>query len=298
MISFIKKYFTFNKRERNGFILLASAIFFLIVTNIYFKSRSVPISISFQPLIVSETQKPVLTESLPKEKALSDNAIQKNEAPGLFTFNPNSISEEEAIQLGMSKKTAGTLIKYRSKGGKFKTKEDLKKLYGISDKLYVKLESYISINEETKKLKDSAMVFKEKTARTISIVDINSADSLQLVSLNGIGPALTHRILILRNMLGGFYSTEQLKEVYGMKDTLFNLFSSRIKADVSQIKKINVNTASIDEMKKHSYIKFVVAQSIVNYRNKHGKFLKAEDLMSVGSISEENLKKLKPYLEF
>ena len=62
------------------------------------------------------------------------------------------------------------------------------------------------------------------------------------------------------------------------------------------VKKININTATIDEMKAHPYIKYSIANPIVAYRNEHGSFSKIEDIKKVMAITDEIYKKIAPYL--
>jgi competence protein ComEA len=293
---FIKKYFSFNRRERNGTIALLTIIIFLIISAVVLRSKNTPINISIEIPESDSNENKVDFERKNFEK---NRKYKKYEDHSLaFIFDPNKISEEEAIQLGLSKKTAKTLINFRSKGGVFREKADLKKLYGVSDKLYSRLEDYILIEKKTteneKVNKEHAVVIKNSP----KIIDLNTADSIQLVSLNGIGPKLCARILSLRKSLGGFFETDQLFEVYGMKDSLFNLFSNRITVDIQNINKIKINSVTLIDLKKHAYLKYIIAQSIINYRDKHGKFKNEQDLLNVGSISQELMRKLSPYIEY
>lgn len=295
---FIKKYFSFKRRERNGLILLSTVIVILIFSLIWIKSQRSEFQVSFTPLTVASF--------LPNETAVTktdsgEKSEGKKAAGSFFTFDPNTLTKSQAQQLGFPDKVFKVLENYRSKGGKFKSSADLKKIYGITDEFFNKLEPYILIESENKNsVAENKMNITAPPPQVNSkkIIDINSADSVQLVSLNGIGPTLCRRILIFRNMLGGFAYKEQIKEVYGMRDSLYQLFSERITADAAGIKKININTAGVDELKKHAYIKFIVAQSIVNYRAKHGRYSSEADLLKVGSLTEETIKKLSPYLEF
>ena len=167
----------------------------------------------------------------------------------------------------------------------------------MKDALYQQLQSYILIAPTatpnfTAKEKQSYV----KTAP--AIIDLNTADSLQLLSLPMIGPGFTKRILKFRNALGGFYKAEQLKEVYGMTDSTYLAVKERIKVSAENIRKIRINTAGIDELKKHPYINYSIASTIINYRSKHGLFKTANDLAETGSINDALLEKLRAYLSF
>ena len=228
----------------------------------------------------------------------TDNIISNQR----FVFNPNTVSEEDAQKLGFSKKLSTTLIKFRNKGGKFFKAEDLKKLYGLSTKLYEELESYILIPNTKKEYKrDSSYANKthvyEKKTFAKEPVEINTADSLSIVFLKGIGPGFTKRIIKYRNMLGGFHSVNQLKDVYGMNDSLFLLLSSQIKLDVNALIKIPINVIDFNSLRKHPYFNFQSAQAIVNFRLKHGK-LSETDIKGLGIFSEEKLRLILPYLSY
>jgi competence ComEA-like helix-hairpin-helix protein len=114
--------------------------------------------------------------------------------------------------------------------------------------------------------------------------------------LPGIGSKLAVRIVTFREKLGGFYSVEQIGETYGLPDSTFQKIKQYLKLDNSSVKKININTASIDEMKTHPYIKYSIANPIIAYRNEHGAFSKIEDIKKVMAVTDEIYKKIAPYL--
>jgi len=299
LIEYIHKYFGFNKRERNGLIILSALVLILFIVRMILPSFSKqhevkitkvePIAKVEQAIIIQDTSTQVSIDETKKDTL--------TKAPNqLFTFDPNTITIEDAVKLGFTKKTAQTLEKYRSKGGKFKSKEDLKKLFGVSEKLYAKIESYILIEIKPKEEFAKAPNKFEKAAP--KQIDINTADSLQLLSLPMVGPATAKKILKFRNSLGGFYSVEQLRELYGMKDSVFALIQPRIIVSSANVKKLNVNSLSYEEMKKHPYINHIVASTIVAYRQKHGAYKTISDLKNVGTINDELLAKLSNYISF
>ncbi|MFN5183207.1 MAG: ComEA family DNA-binding protein [Bacteroidota bacterium] len=292
---FIRKYFTFNKRERNGLIFLLSVIFLLLISAVLIRSKESKIDITFESPIMD-------TLSVERENKFisskNKKVISVNQNLHLFVFDPNTVTNDEAIQLGFTPKTTKVLLNFRSKGGRFKEKKDLKKIYGVSEKLFLTLEPYILIADNSNKEDNVVNQIKQKSNINNKLVELNSADSFQLVALNGIGPKLSSRILIYRKSLGGFYDVNQLKEIYGMKDSLFQLFVQRIEIDPAKINKIKINSINLEELRKHAYLKFIVAQSIINYRQKHGSLKSEQDLIKVGSLSDELIKKLRPYIEY
>jgi DNA uptake protein ComE-like DNA-binding protein len=254
--------------------------------------------------MISINAEPVLAEQKIQEQGSFPKAKKKkHNIPGQrFVFNPNTMTEADAQKLGFSKKLCATLINFRNKGGKFFKPGDLKKLYGLPPELYEQIESYILIPNTKKAYKrDSVFSFRPRTYEnktpTREPVEINSADSLSIVLLKGIGPGFTKRIMKYRAKLGGFHSINQLKEVYGMTDSVFALLSSQIKLNADNITRLPINAIDFNSLRRHPYFNFQMAQAVINYRNKHGKLTK-EDVMGLGVFSEEKLTLILPYLSY
>lgn len=234
---------------------------------------------------------------------ISSNKIDsnyENKSSEFFVFDPNTVTHEDALKLGFSEKLALTLINFRNKGGKFFKANDLKKLYGLSPNFYKKLEQYILIpQKDFKRDTFSTNKFRsfEKKVFIKELVELNTADSTTIVYLKGIGPSFTKRIIKYRTMLGGFHSINQLKEVYGMTDSLYYLINSQIKIDANTITKIPINLIDFNSLRKHPYFNFQTAQAIINFRFKHGK-LSENDIKQLGVFTEEKLNLILPYLSY
>ena len=169
----------------------------------------------------------------------------------------------------------------------------------MRDEWYEKIAPFVQINSiEKSKTESFATATNHYTPKKKSIIELNTADSLQLDSLPLIGMKTANRIIKYRNLLGGFYAIEQLKEVWGLKDSVLLVNANRIRIDNNLIKKINANTATIDEMKKHPYLHYNKAAAIFNYRKNHGNYKSINDLMNTKMFTEEDLKKIEPYLGF
>jgi competence ComEA-like helix-hairpin-helix protein len=144
-------------------------------------------------------------------------------------------------------------------------------------------------NHETKKEQ-----FSKNQAN--NFIDVNSADTAAFIALPGIGSKLASRIINFRDKLGGFYSIDQIGEIYGLPDSTFQKIKPYLKLEKIELKKININTATKDEMKSHPYIKWALANAIVEYRNQHGNFSSLEDLKKISLITDELFNKLEHYL--
>ena len=230
-----------------------------------------------------------------------ENTTVKGE---LFYFDPNSISTSAWRKLGLRDKTIQTIQKYLGKGGHFYEPEDLQKIYGLHKDEYERLAPYVRIETKISSADEqfvSSKPTKElQAAKTYtgrySSIEINTADTSAFISLPGIGSKLALRIVTFREKLGGFYSVDQIGETYGLPDSTFQNIKQYLKLNNPSVKKININSATFDELKTHPYIKFSIANLLVAYRNEHGSFSKLDDIKKVMAITEDIYKKIAPYL--
>lgn len=219
----------------------------------------------------------------------------------LFSFDPNTISAEGWKKLGLRDKTIATILNYRNKGGKFKQADDIKKIWGLLPGEAERLMPYVNI---TAKLQESSARnysndFSEhgkyESRKTYSTVDINTSDSGTWIALPGIGSKLSQRIINFRNKLGGFYSVNQVGETFGLPDSTFQKIKPLLQLS-GDVKKINLNTVTIDELKMHPYIRYQLANIIIQYRAQHGAFKNIAEVKKIMILSEEIYNKLSPYL--
>ncbi|MFN3380016.1 MAG: ComEA family DNA-binding protein [Runella zeae] len=229
----------------------------------------------------------------------------------LFYFDPNLATVEQFQALGMPRFIAERIEKYRSKGGKFRKKEDLQKIYGLQPALYEKLEPYISLAKEESKPQNQAILTSAAEVATVEVppksnhfskpvevvFDINTADTTQLIRLKGIGGKLAARIVKFRDGLGGFVSETQFSEVFGL-DSLALGELNRLARVKSPVKKININTASPEDLDRHPYLSRRQSEVIVRYREQHGAFQSEEDLLKIKILDEKLVSKIAPYLTF
>jgi competence ComEA-like helix-hairpin-helix protein len=225
-------------------------------------------------------------------------------------FDPNTADEILLKQLGLSEKQATMIVHYREKGGKFRKKEDFSRIYGLSPEQYQRLEPYITIavpsvlvppvtinNNSPQNNVANTTTFKPRAPKTYTAIDINTASSEDWQQLPGIGIGFATRIANYRDKLGGFYSIEQVKETFGLPDSTFQKIKPYLKPSAVS-HKINVNNASLEDLKKHPYLKFKQAELIINYRTQHGKFKDANDLKKIMALPPDVVDKVKAYLDF
>ena len=224
----------------------------------------------------------------------------------LFYFDPNTLSPEGWQRLGLRDKTIKTIQNYLSKGGRFKNQDDLQKIYGLFPDEYKRIAPYIRIETDlqSKNTQDYAhneapkesYPSKKYTPPYYTIIDINETDTTALIALPGIGSKLAARIVNFRDKLGGFYSVSQVGETFGLPDSTFQKIKQYLKVENTTIRKLNINTATLDELKAHPYIKWGIANPIVAYRKEHGPFSRVEDIKKVMAVTDELYNKISPYL--
>ncbi|HRP32508.1 MAG TPA: helix-hairpin-helix domain-containing protein [Agriterribacter sp.] len=305
----VKAYFSFTKKERLGilvFLTLMVLLWFAPALLISHKQMEEEAYLEFKHEIEKLQQQPVAS-SLRKDSFeasfASLSAVLERPAPinSLFYFDPNTLSAEGWQELGLSARTARTIQKYLAKGGRFQKPEDIGKIYGLKKTEFERLLPFVRISkkEETpidRKSLPAVPVKKIDPAYPPEKVFINSADTSAFIALPGIGQKLAGRIVNFRKLLGGFYSVDQISEVYGLSDSVFQQIKPFLECQSRDIKKININTADIIELKAHPYIKYQLANAVIRYRTQHGRFEGVKDLKKVHLISDDLLKKLEPYI--
>lgn len=211
-------------------------------------------------------------------------------------FNPNADDSATLVQSGLPPYVARNIIRYREKGGKFHRKEDLSKIYGMDQETYNRIADYIIIIQEKPRHEDNhPATAKVKAAKFAegTVIDINTADTATLMKIPGIGKGYSAMIVRYRNRLGGFVSTQQLKEIEGLPQELIRWFT--VSKDYTP-RRININHAGLEKMRSHPYMNFYRAKAIIEYRRKYGKFKSINQLEFLDGFDHGTVEKLKPYI--
>jgi len=233
----------------------------------------------------------------PSEK----NYYSKQPKGELFYFDPNTLSVEGWVKLGIREKTANSIHKYVSKGGKFYKPGDIGKIWGLREDEVQRLLPYVRIEPkpgrefEKTNNPDNYKAY-EKPKSTVAAIDINEADTTAFISLPGIGVKLANRIINFRDKLGGFYKVEQVAETFALPDSTFQKIKEKLVISNTAVKKLNINDATVDELKVHPYIRYNLANAIVQYRAQHGAFSTVQDIRKIMIITDDIFNKAEPYL--
>ncbi len=353
----IQDYFTFSRNERKGIIILLVLIFLLAVANklIFYFEKPAKIDT-------------VLLDSASRELGIvSDSLNVKVPSNALFFFNPNTIDSVALDSLDIPASVKFNLLKFRNKGGKIRSNTDFRKIYGVTDQLFIQISPFLLLEKNSDKHKNTSSAsvlflfdpnsatdteflrlgFSDKQITTIrkylekggafrnkddffkirvitenqkrilsdwvaiesienvskvsnlkietASFDLNSADSTQLKQLPGIGNVLSTRIVKYRDLLGGFYSVSQLKEVYGLSEQTIQLIEDKVTVDITRIKKLNINFADENELSRHPYLKKNLARQIVKFRTKNGSIRDLATLRDSMILNIDEYKRIIPY---
>jgi competence ComEA-like helix-hairpin-helix protein len=225
-----------------------------------------------------------------------------------FNFDPNIATEADFVKLGLSPKTAAAIANYRTKGGKFKTAADFKKIYGLPEADFTRLESFIKIAAAptaAKPLVNSPLLqpntnaaFTRKDKNPFLKVDINAATAEEWQQLPNIGAGYANRIITYREKLGGFLRPDQLKEVWALPDSVYKKVLPQLTLGTATLRKLKINTLAAADLKNHPYAGWKVANLIVSYREQHGKYKQASELRQALTAMPEAFDKIAPYCSF
>lgn len=309
----VKDYLTFTAKERNGLIImfLTGILIFILSRNFPIKKDSVSKDAFEQELahlkIVIDSSRTnrnnqrdenYVDYSQPKQAEYTHHFQGE-----LFSFDPNTLDAGGWKRLGVREKTIKTIQNFLAKGYKFRHPDDIKKVYGLRKEDAERLIPYIHISQKESSVSSH---FKSEnktyTANSTSenkrkqVIDINTADTSAFISLPGIGSKLATRIVNFREKLGGFSSVNQLGETYGIPDSTFQKIKPQLQCNNPALKTININTADINVLRAHPYLRWNIANAIINYRQQHGNYKSVEDIRKIDIITDDLYNKIAPYL--
>lgn len=289
----IKSCFTFSGSQRTGILLLFSII--IASQTAYFYTDFSSVS----------------NDSAEKEKWLSlqsqiDSMKQEklDYVPKIYPFNPNFISDYKGYKLGMSVPEIDRLLAFRKQNKYVNSPEEFQEVTKVSDSLlnaispYFKFPDWVNNKKqfkEYKKYPNTAYAKKEK----IVLMDINQATKEDLIKIYGIGEAISLRILKMKENLGGFVSMEQMKDVWGLSPEVIENLNAHFKVSTfPDVKKIDINNASIKELSQFPYFNYQLARQIVTFRSMNGDFKNVDDLTKIKGLSIDKANIIALYLDF
>lgn len=205
------------------------------------------------------------------------------------TFDPNNAGPDELKKFGFNSFQSQNVLSYRKKGGKFNASTDLLKIYGVDSVFYLSIEKFIKLVEPKK-------VVESEPKKVNLSIELNGADSLQFVNLNGIGPVFASRIIKYRNLLGGFYEKKQLLEVYNFPEETFLRLEKLFFVDTTLIKPIRINFAEYNDLLRHPYLNKSCVNAIIKFREENGMFDKKSDIELVVELDSLTCRRISAYI--
>jgi competence protein ComEA len=290
----ILAWFTFTRRERNG-VLLLSIILLVLQSVLIYRNF---IAVDRSPVQLTEEEKGWVREL--KSAAVPSPSIRVTLVDE--KLDPNDLSAGEWIQYGLSPKQAKVVMNWREKGGVFRSKEDVKEMKFIPERVYKLIEPYLVFNvtEESPKAeilsdKREHHEYKRRENPVPELIDLNLADTLKLQELPLVGAGRARTIWKFRERLGGYYSKEQLREIKILPDSVLAVIFPRVEIKSPVYRKINLNTLENDSL-YHPYFSKALLRMIISYRAQQGPYNDASVLRSFPLVDEDLWRKIAPYL--
>lgn len=222
----------------------------------------------------------------------------------IYPFNPNFISDFKGYKLGMSVKEIDRLLVFRKENKYVNSAEEFQNITKVSDSLLSIISPYFKFPDwvnQKKKLDNYVNYSNKSYAKKIKVVilDINLATKEDLIKIYGIGEAISARILKQRESLGAFVSMEQLKEVWGLSPEVIENLNTHFKIlALPDIKKIDINNASVKELSQFPYFNYQLAKQIVTFRSMNGDIKNVTDLTKIKGLSIDKANIIALYLIF
>ena len=288
---FIRTFFGFSRTETNAFLLFIPLIVIILFSEPVYRQLTAD---GMDPFAnISKTDSLYALFALAELNQATANK-QKADTTQLHPFDPNTATESKLISLALPKGLAGRIVRYREKGGKFRKKEDVLKIFGMDTNWYRRANPWMVFESQ----KPLPTYSAKATTKPKDREDINTADSIQLDAVYGIGPVLAKRILQFRDRLGGFISMNQLREVYGLDSVVVKNLCKRFEVKVGfQPHLIILNEVRLEVLMAHPYVSRREAQAIVAYRTQHGAFDSLGQLMEIKLVDPKWMARIRGYVQ-
>jgi len=303
-MNFLRRWLRFlfaaSDKEVNGIIVLSLIVLLLLVVQILVRNRNTD-----HDFILTQKLLDSITAQLNPEQPLTNRTFQRPEYP----FDPNKAPAQKWIKLGLDSILAYRVVNYLDKGGSFYEGKDLLKIYGFPNDFYDSISPYLAIppSQITKASKpirnqyekDQKINTKNARNESIALIDLNTSDSITFLKLKGIGPYRASTIIKYRGLLGGYYSLDQLLEVYGLDSAIVRSISSFLKIDTirSPLDKLEINQCDFKVLVHHPYLKYAQVQAILNFRRQHNS-INERDFQSFPFLTTHEKLRLIPYIQF
>ncbi|MEM7370699.1 MAG: helix-hairpin-helix domain-containing protein [Bacteroidota bacterium] len=265
---------------------------------------------------------PFLTiSSSPSAKKRPTNSIS---IPSTITsIDINKASQTEFEQLkGIGPVLSQRIINYRTAIGGFEEVDQIKKVYGLAPEVFESIRPFLLLSKDSSMIDTSSIDLVAENSsvhkrvapppssdsldvegslsipspKSIPILDLNMADSVDLLALPGIGAWTASQILSYRNRIGYFVSVDQLKEIYRLTDQNFDKMLPYLTiGDLSGFEKKDLNRVKLWDLKVHRRLSDSLAEEILSARKKVGRFTSWRELMRINELDKQRIAYLRHY---
>lgn len=299
-----EKIFLLTAEQWLGLLILAVLIIGGMVATKYLQPKAEPIKLVEDSVKTNFEDYQAKQDSIYKakwKKTYKRDTIEIR----MQMFDPNTVDSVTLLHLGFKPWQAKNMLKYRAKGGRYRQKEDMKKLYGMTDSMYIAVEPYICIQQDSIAV-DSAQVDtirldsvpKWRSIKKDTILNLRTADTTELKLIRGIGSYRAKMIVRYREQLGGYARVEQILEARGMDKVVADSILPHFYIDSVVLNKMPVNKIRPEVLHRHPYLSFEQAKAIYEYRRRHIRIKSAEELKKIKGLSPTDIEKISIYLDF
>lgn len=295
-----KEWLNYSRSQRYGtvvlmFLVVLVAFYPLIYQTLYLAPESIVEASVFYKVDSFFTSLKYLPPQNNARFSIVDEERPLSAKPELFAFDPNTVSTAELVRLGLSARQAAVIDNFRSKGGFFREPKDFAKMYVIDSAIFRTLEPFIRIAPREYVVDSTRLAYTPKVREKVYL-NLNSVDTLQITRVKGIGRGFARRIVDHRQRLGGFYSINQLLDIYGFSPELLEQVKQELWVDTLAVKTKNINMVDYYDLRNHPYLTDYQARAIIYYRETMGNIIRLEDLVKHKLVDTTTFRRVKPYL--
>ena len=289
----IQRHFKLSKRELHGILGIWFILAVLSAVGLYLR-RPPDVSIVYENEVV---------------KTPSGDEVQMTHdiyLDSIVVYDPNTVTWHELTQMGLREQVASSWLAWRKAGKVFRCTQDIESVRGISSQeLEMVMPHLIWHNQADDPLlsndynqEDNTPSYHEgygvKKEEELQQVNLNQANSLSLEALPGLGPVLSQRIIRYRELLGGFVDVNQLLEVYGLRESHYNLAADHLYVLADEVATIDLDSVAFRDLLRHPYASYHLTKALFD---RYGDGI---TLDSMETALEDSLRlpflKIKPYL--
>ena len=299
----LKQKYHITRSEQRAFGVLLIVVLLIIAGRWWFSGRG-----NAENDKISEDDRKELAAF---EESLRADSLQRAARRGqhavtkLFPFNPNDADSATLLRVGLKPWQVRNLLKYRRKGGRWRSADDFRRLYGLTEEEFQRLRPYIIISPSAEENQNSfakdagkrdslRRIYPEKFGE-LTVLSLNAADTTLLQRIPGIGRYRAAQICRYRERLGGYISTAQLREIGDLPEGIEQWFEIGAGETPRQI---DVNKSDFKTLLRHPYLSYDQVCAIMRFRQKFGSLRSWSDLRNSPDFSETDFQRLAPYFKF